>query len=230
MVGNILDSHHLSILRQGFWHSLVIQEKVVAQCCCHLNTHTNSKSLDLYWFSSWLGNFCPADDFYANPVGWDMDSTLKNGYGWMEYWLLLINFPENSQKMSIKWMRRQRKNPWRQMTAQWKSKLMHRPHLPYTVRCLYNVVNFFINIHKRHPIARLLGRGMGCLLWIQCLIHWYSAARPAIIYAISYYFGPRYNGTQLYYVAPSRVSQNPQCPIWCMWEANLGSFWTWLKR
>ena len=39
-----------------------------------------------------------------------------------------------------------------------------------TVRCRYNAVNFLTNIHKRHPIARPLGRGMGCLLWIQRLI------------------------------------------------------------
>ena len=39
-----------------------------------------------------------------------------------------------------------------------------------TVWCCYNAVNFLTNIHKRHPIAHLLGRGMGCLLWIQHLI------------------------------------------------------------
>ena len=39
-----------------------------------------------------------------------------------------------------------------------------------TVRCRYNVVTFLTNIHKRHPIARPLGRGMGCLLWIQHVI------------------------------------------------------------
>ena len=39
-----------------------------------------------------------------------------------------------------------------------------------TVRCRYNAVNFLKNINKRHPIARPLGRGMGCLLWIQDLI------------------------------------------------------------
>ena len=39
-----------------------------------------------------------------------------------------------------------------------------------TVQCRYNAVNFPSNIHKRHPIARPLGRGMGCLLWIQHLI------------------------------------------------------------
>ena len=36
--------------------------------------------------------------------------------------------------------------------------------------CRYNAVNFLTNIHKRHPIARPLGRGMGRLLWIQHLI------------------------------------------------------------
>ena len=36
--------------------------------------------------------------------------------------------------------------------------------------CRYSAVNFLKNIHKRHPIARPLGRGMGCILWIQHLI------------------------------------------------------------
>ena len=31
-------------------------------------------------------------------------------------------------------------------------------------------VKFHTNIHKKHPIARPLGRGMGCFLWIQHLI------------------------------------------------------------
>ena len=39
-----------------------------------------------------------------------------------------------------------------------------------TVRYRYNTVNFFKNIHERHPIARPLGRGMGCLLLVQSLI------------------------------------------------------------
>ena len=43
-------------------------------------------------------------------------------------------------------------------------------HAQNTVRCRYNAVNFLKNINKRHPIARPLGRGMGCLLWIQHLI------------------------------------------------------------
>ena len=47
---------------------------------------------------------------------------------------------------------------------------MHQPIISHTVRCRYNAVNFLTNIHKRHPIARPLGRGMGCLLWIQHLL------------------------------------------------------------
>ena len=39
-----------------------------------------------------------------------------------------------------------------------------------TVRCHYKQGQFLKNIYKRHPIARLLGRGMGCLLWVQPLI------------------------------------------------------------
>ena len=36
-----------------------------------------------------------------------------------------------------------------------------------TVRCPYNAVNIFTNIHKIHHIAPPLGPGMECLLWIQ---------------------------------------------------------------
>ena len=42
--------------------------------------------------------------------------------------------------------------------------------ISHTVWCRYNAVNFITNIHKRHPMARPLRRGMGCLLWIQHLI------------------------------------------------------------
>ena len=34
-----------------------------------------------------------------------------------------------------------------------------------------SAVTFLTNIHKRHPIARPLGRGMGCCLWSQHLIN-----------------------------------------------------------
>ena len=35
--------------------------------------------------------------------------------------------------------------------------------ISHTVRCHYNAVNFLKNIHKRRPITRPIGRGMGCL-------------------------------------------------------------------
>ena len=53
-------------------------------------------------------------------------------------------------------------------------KLASRPQVRhgeiYTVRCCYSVVSFLHNSHKRHPIARPLEQGMGCVLWIQHLI------------------------------------------------------------
>ena len=41
----------------------------------------------------------------------------------------------------------------------------------YTVRCHYIAVNVLQNTHKRHPIARLGGRGMGCLSWLLTLMY-----------------------------------------------------------
>ena len=46
----------------------------------------------------------------------------------------------------------------------------------YTVQCSYNSVNFIQNSYKRHIIARPLGRGMVCLLWIQSLIYILSSS------------------------------------------------------
>ena len=37
----------------------------------------------------------------------------------------------------------------------------------YTVKTLYNTINFCSSTHKRHSIACPKGRGMGCLLWVQ---------------------------------------------------------------
>ena len=42
---------------------------------------------------------------------------------------------------------------------------------PHTVWCCYNLVEFLRNSHSRHPIARLWGPGMGCLLWLLTLMH-----------------------------------------------------------
>ena len=41
----------------------------------------------------------------------------------------------------------------------------------YTVRCRSNAVNFLQILHKTHPIARPLGRAMGCVLCFQILIY-----------------------------------------------------------
>ena len=64
--------------------------------------------------------------------------------------------------------------------------------------CRYNVVNFVTNVHKIHPIAWPLGRGMG-VSFVYLASDWYSASVPVIIYVISYNFGLRYNGTWPYY-------------------------------
>ena len=63
-----------------------------------------------------------------------------------------------------------------------------------TVQCHYNAVNFLTNIHQRHPIARPSGRGMG-VSFVGPAPDWHSAWVPTIIYAISHYSGPRYNGS-----------------------------------
>ena len=41
------------------------------------------------------------------------------------------------------------------------------------MQCCYNTVNFLQNLHKKHPryIARPLGRGMVCILWVQTMIY-----------------------------------------------------------
>ena len=38
------------------------------------------------------------------------------------------------------------------------------------MRCHYNTVNFLTDVHRRHPMARLLVCGMGCLFWVKSLI------------------------------------------------------------
>ena len=67
-----------------------------------------------------------------------------------------------------------------------------------TMRCRYSTVDFLQNHHKRHPISRPHGRAMGCLLWVQTYIH-VLPQLPRMMYMISCYTGPRYNGAQLYY-------------------------------
>ena len=41
----------------------------------------------------------------------------------------------------------------------------------YTVRCRYDEVNLIPNPRKLHPIARPLGRCIGCILWVQTVIY-----------------------------------------------------------
>ena len=50
---------------------------------------------------------------------------------------------------------------------------------------------------QRHPIAHLLGRDMGVFCRTKPVR---SASFTEVMYAISCYFGPRCNGTQLYNV------------------------------
>ena len=44
-----------------------------------------------------------------------------------------------------------------------------------TLQCHYNAINFLQNIHKSHPIACPIGRGMACLLWVQPMIFCHSS-------------------------------------------------------
>ena len=53
---------------------------------------------------------------------------------------------------------------------------------------------FYANPHKMHP-----GRDMRCNLWFHTLIYiLLQSTQCCMKYRISYYFGPRYNGTGLY--------------------------------
>ena len=66
----------------------------------------------------------------------------------------------------------------------WKRSHQHRYGIVYGTQCTrrrrYNVVNFLPKPHK-------LGRGMGCILWVQIVI--------VIIYAMPCYIVPRYYPT-----------------------------------
>ena len=84
-------------------------------------------------------------------------------------------------------------------------------------------INFLTNIHKWYPIARPLGRAMGCLLWIQHLID-IGPQAPVIKYAMSDNIRSRYNGTRLYihfeipvtkslYISPPWPSDHHLCKL-----------------
>ena len=71
-------------------------------------------------------------------------------------------------------------------------------YLPFTVQCPYNAVDFLQNHHKRLPIARLLRRAMGCLLWVKTYIH--ILPQSPQLWWVQYHAmnGPHYNGIRLY--------------------------------
>ena len=50
-----------------------------------------------------------------------------------------------------------------------------------TAQCRYIAVTFLPNSHYRHHIALPWGRGMGCLLWVWCLITFCSCHRSVVI-------------------------------------------------
>ena len=79
--------------------------------------------------------------------------------------------------------------------------LCWRLRYQYTMRCRYNAVNFLQNCHKRHTIARPLGRVMECLLWVQTLNDILTQSRQwCVQYHHSCYNESRYNATRLYVV------------------------------
>ena len=64
------------------------------------------------------------------------------------------------------------------------------------VRCCYNAVNFLLNPHKIHSIARPLEARYGVYFDTK----WYSASLNAVLYEISSYIGTHHNGTRLYLI------------------------------
>ena len=60
---------------------------------------------------------------------------------------------------------------WQTSLERNKKKIKTHRNPTQAVGCHYNAVNFLLNHHKRHPIARPLWRGMGCRLCIQIPIY-----------------------------------------------------------
>ena len=67
-----------------------------------------------------------------------------------------------------------------------------------TVRCRFNAVNFIKKYLQKtlhsSPVRARYG------VSIDPTSNWHTASVSVIIYVISYYFGPRYNGTRLYLI------------------------------
>ena len=89
----------------------------------------------------------------------------------------------------------------------------------YTVQCRYNAVNFLLNPHNRHLIARPWGRGMGgvsCEFSVWFLLHCCHCSA----YVISWYIRPRYSSTRLY-ISGLGIQQSFNFNPFCTWTWNI---------
>ena len=68
---------------------------------------------------------------------------------------------------------------------------------PFTVRCRYDAINFIKKYSQKTPHSSPVRARYGAS-FVDSASDWYSASVPAMIYAISCYIWPRYNGTRLY--------------------------------
>ena len=75
----------------------------------------------------------------------------------------------------------------------------------------YNTVNFHPNPHKRHPIVRPWGRGMGCLLCVQPLSK-FCPSRCSVVYNIMFYETTLQQHSTAY---PTEARLGCHCPCKC---------------
>ena len=106
-----------------------------------------------------------------------------------------------------------------------------------TVRCRFNAVNFLQNSHNTHPIARQLGRSMGCFcefkVWFMFCTNHCSSVCNMMLYCTALY---RHStvimvsiGVAFGYVPHHEQFQSwfyPQV-IWAFFHTN-GMLWLWL--
>ena len=69
---------------------------------------------------------------------------------------------------------------------------------PRTMQCRYNAVYFLQNPLKIHPIVRPLGRGLGCILWVQTVIYFRHQSLQRCMLYHPIFYRVRYNGTRIY--------------------------------
>ena len=73
---------------------------------------------------------------------------------------------------------------------------LNHSEIAYTLRCRYNAVHFLKKLRKvphSSPVRAKYG-----VSFVGSAPDWYSASVPAMMYAICWYIGPRYNATRLY--------------------------------